>query len=178
MQNLQEVLQSLGPKTSTTPKTSKRTIEIVTFEHDYAIALPDDLKELIQIAGAFTVDRFLTVFCPGEDNPHVDLRIQFKQRLEAQEQFNRTFSGAFPFPLFPAPHGLFPWGCTANGDVLYCNAKNLDVSIVVVCSDRSEEYAQFPKTVRSFLEEVLSASLKCKIFPATFPSSNPIISLA
>jgi hypothetical protein len=79
-----------------------------------------------------------------------------------------------PYPLFPEPGGLLPFGIDDNGDGLYwLTTGEPDQWSIVVNESRAPEYEQFDMSVTEFLQEVLSRKTICEIFPSDFPLEEP-----
>ena len=88
-----------------------------SIELQVGLRLPSDYKAFIAAYGSGSVAEFLGVFNPFSDNPHVRLPEAAAANHEIYREI-RT-SEHIPFPIHPEPGGLFSWGQTDNGDVMF-----------------------------------------------------------
>jgi HEAT repeat protein len=86
-------------------------------ERQVGLRLPSDYKAFIAAYGSGRVAEFLGVFNPFSDNPHVRLPVAAEANHKIYREI-RTFEH-IPFPIHPEPGGLFSWGQTDNGDVMF-----------------------------------------------------------
>ncbi len=147
----------------------------VEVENGLGLQFPDDYKALITAFGAGTYDQFLHVFSPFARNKYLNIIIQKDEILNSYNTFRQEFPEFASYPAFPQPGGLFPWGTTDNGDVLYWQVEeNEDTSWAIVVFDgRHAEHERYDMTVTNFLTEVLTGALKVGIFPDDFPHTGP-----
>ena len=138
------------------------------------IELPLDYKEFVASYGTGSVDNFLWVLNPFSQNENLNLDNQAKIRLHAQRQFSEESGLKNPHSLHPDANGLFPWGVTDNGDVLYWRGKG-DPSTweVAVCESRASQWREFKLSVGEFLAALVTGELVVDIFPDGFPSEAP-----
>ena len=84
------------------------------------------------------------------------------------------FPDEFPFPVFPAAGGLFPWATTDNGDTLYwLTVGDPDTWQVVVWESRGPEHVVYPFGAAEFLQRWLSGTLECSVFPKRHKYFDP-----
>jgi len=133
--------------------------------------LPGDYKQLVELTGPVYVGQFLTVFVPGVANPNVDLIVQVGQHLGALQVIKANWgSRECPYPLWFEPGGLFPWGCSDNGDSLFwLTHGHPDQWTVVIGQGRGPKYEEYPLSTCEFLVEFVSGRLKSRIFPDGAP---------
>jgi hypothetical protein len=143
-------------------------------EATLGIKLPEGYKDFISTYGTGAVDAFLWVFNPFSANQHLNLISQAKTRLEAQRQFAEETGVNTPYALHPAADGIFPWGVTDNGDVLYwlCRGGPSNWSIVV-CDSRSSRWREFRVSTAEFLTSLITREIVVDVFPDDFPSGSP-----
>jgi hypothetical protein len=137
-------------------------------------SLPQDYKEFVSIYGSGSIDGFLWVLNPICKNPNLNLFDEAKSRLDAQRRFSKEFGVTTPYPLNPESDGLFPWGITDNGDVLYWICQGSASAWKVVISDsRSSRWQMVDAGFGELLNGVLLKDLTIACFPPDFPSPTP-----
>lgn len=143
-------------------------------ERSIGIELPEDYKEFIATYGTGAVDGFLWVLNPFSRNENLNLINQATVRLDAQRQFSAESGTKTPYPLNPDPNGLFPWGVTDNGDVLYWLCKGSPSTwMIVVCDSRASRWREFKLSTGQFLAALVTRELVVDVFPEDFPSESP-----
>jgi hypothetical protein len=130
-------------------------------EATIGLTLPDDYKNLISQYGTGRFSDFLYAFNPFSVNECLNL-INSSQRILEGE---RKFKEEFPFPLFPEPNGLFPWGSTDNGNYLYWHTKGEPRDWAVIVCARETKHKFYEMSTTQFLEKWLSRELICQVFP-------------
>lgn len=137
------------------------------------ISLPEDYKEFTSLYGTGRIDNFLWVFNPSSQNENINLATQVRVQLGALSDL-QTFGEVLPYKLYPEPDGIFPFGITENGDVLYWKTTGQpEAWSVLVNEARSPEWETFSMTMTEFLLEVLNRRIRPSAFPNAFPSSTP-----
>ncbi|MDP9481956.1 MAG: SMI1/KNR4 family protein, partial [Chloroflexota bacterium] len=86
-------------------------------ERELGLRLPADYQAFVEVYGSGSVGAFLNVLTPFSDNPNLRLADAAASQLEVYRQI-REFE-RLQFALHPEPGGLFPWGFTDNGDVMF-----------------------------------------------------------
>jgi hypothetical protein len=143
-------------------------------ERNLGMELPEDYKGFIGIYGTGAVDGFLWVFTPFTGNSNLNLLDQAKLRLDAQRDHCQVAGVRCPYALFPDANGLFPWGASDNGDVLYWLCKDSPPRwITVVCDPRASEWREVKLSTSQFLAVLLTRQLVVDLFPQDFPSELP-----
>jgi hypothetical protein len=140
---------------------------------EVGVALPGDYRAFIEAYGTGCVDGFLWVLHPTTGNQHLHLARQVQRQLWAL-RYLRDRGEAVPYPLFPEPGGVLPWGVTDNGDVCYWRTGGApDGWTVVVNESRGPDWDAYPGPLTAFLAAVLSRRHVCPVFPTDFPSPSP-----
>jgi hypothetical protein len=124
-------------------------------------ALPQDYKDFVRVYGSGYFMEFLGVDVPKSRNPNV--------RLERQVGVVRDMFRAFeevPYPLWPDPGGLLPFGGTDNGDTLFWLADGAPADWRVVVSDRG---AWDFEALDCGLTDFLAGLATGEILPRAFP---------
>lgn len=109
---------------------------------------------------------------PFSDNTFTNLSDQIKEQMESYREI--TKSSPVPYPLYPEPGGLVPWGTTSNGDVLFwLTASQPDRWPVVINECRTDNYELYEEDMTGFLAKLLGRESVSSIFPDDFPGEAP-----
>lgn len=134
-------------------------------EATIGLGLPNDYKDLISEYGTGRFSDFIYTFNPFSTNKWLNLTNTSKKILDGERTLRGDFS-EFPFPLFPEPDGLFPWGSTDNGNYLYWYTKGEPQDwTIVVWESRGPEHEVYEMSITQFLGKWLSRELNCQVFP-------------
>jgi hypothetical protein len=87
-------------------------------EHALGSPLPSDYKRLINTYGSGEFCDLLWVLNPFTKKPN-DLLSQIEPILEVYEDGRDSWSAKCPFPAFPKPGGLLPFGGDSNGGNIF-----------------------------------------------------------
>lgn len=139
-------------------------------------SLPADYRRFIETYGSGSIDEFVTVLNAHSSMPSYRLDDYGETMLEVTRELRAGGIVPIPFPLYPEPGGLLPWGVTANGDWGYWimdPADSPDAWGVVVSVDRGPDWFRHPGPLTRFLAEILDGSTRVPFFPDDFPSSEP-----
>jgi len=144
-------------------------------ERRLGIELPEDYKEFVTTYGTGAVDNFLWVLNPFSKNVYLNLFDEGKAKLDALRQLRDEFRENIPYAFYPDADGLFPWGVTDNGDVLYwlCNGRRAS-SLIVVNESRGPRWREFQLSTVEFLAALVTRELVVDVFPNDFPSESPM----
>ena len=165
-----EELQKLMPAPSTPIESAGDWSHV---EYEVGTRLPNDYKAFIGLYGSGVIGELpVWVFNPfAADPPH-----RLKQQGEGIFGAYRTLrAGGYhlPYPLFPDPGGLLPWGSTGNGDYLqWLTVGEPDQWTVIVWDCAETEFRAFPRhSLTSFL--VAAVSGRVEVFPRVFFEGPP-----
>ncbi len=144
-----------------------------TVEGTLGFRLPADFKAIVSTYGAGTFGEFihlLNPFAPGEGClTECSARI-----LEADRSLAAQFPEMYTSTLHPEPGGLFPWGLTANGNVLYWAVhEDPDSWTVAVGAARGPERELVWCGVAEFLAGWLEGRVQPEAFPPHDEHSEP-----
>lgn len=142
-------------------------------EQQLGTRLPSDYKNFIDRFGSGTIGRFVWIFSPYTNNEHVNLE---RQLVSQRDVLANLAEGGedIPFDYFPGEGGLFPFGATDNGDVLYWRTKGApDDWTVIVNEARGPKWESFELPMTEFLTQILTRQISCSIFPDDFPPEVP-----
>jgi SMI1-KNR4 cell-wall len=172
MSSLKALMQLMRPPAG--PSETPSGDEWQSVEARLGMELPEDYKEFVTRYGTGAVDSFLWILNPFSQNDNLNLISQARTRLDAQRQFSEETGTTSPYALYPNANGLFPWGVTDNGDVLYWLCKGSPSSwSIVACDSRSSRWREFRLSTAEFLVALLTRRLFVDGFPDDFPSEPP-----
>lgn len=126
--------------------------------------VPEDYKGFIDVYGTGVIGDFLWVFNPFSRRKYVNLHTQVRAQLDAIEDLDGK-----PYPLYPKPGGLLPWGLTDNGNALYWLTAGDPVAWQVVINEsRGPEFERHNVSLTGFLTGVITGAIVSKLFPGDF----------
>lgn len=143
-------------------------------EMQLAGRLPGDYKQFIAKYGVGCIDNFITVYSPFTTNTFLNLFAQSKAVFNSLQIVREEGGVQLPFPLYPDEGGVFPWGCTTNGDHLFWRFRRGRFQHPVVALEgRGPDWQEFDLPLVDFLLNVLTKRVSVKVFPDGFPSDHP-----
>ncbi len=144
-----------------------------TIEAGLGTALPEDYKSFIEVYGSGRIAGFVWILNPFSKRENINLLNQIPRQLSALRELAEGFGETCPYPLFPAPGGLLPFGITDNGDVLHWLTSGAPSSWnVVVNESRGAQYESYHFDMATFLLRVLTREEHCPVFPSAFPPAS------
>lgn len=136
-------------------------------------ALPADYKAFVEVYGSGRIGGFVWIFNPFSKRETINLLVQADRQREILRELAQG-GEAMPFPLFPEPGGLLPFGMTDNGDVLHWRTRGSPEEWSIVVNDaRSPECSEHAPDLTRFLASVVTRREQCDMFPASFPPQAP-----
>ncbi|GAA3098338.1 SMI1/KNR4 family protein [Streptosporangium carneum] len=157
------------------PTTAAPVVDWNTLEETVGLVFPSDYKDLMNRYSQLSIDRFLGMLIahPGKRDVRSakDRVIERLSHLEADDDDSIELlddegerSLRTPFPLYPHPNGLYPWGSTQNGDdCLWLTGERPEEWTVVITDGYF--WWHFPGSLLEFLVGALSGTVRCPIFP-------------
>lgn len=143
------------------------TVDWQVIESDIGTVLPRDYKELAEYFGPGGFFPFLALLVPGIANPASELRRSLArwQRVDAEDQGETR--KITPFPHFPHPGGLIPWGGSGHGE-RFCwrTVGEPDDWPVIVIPSRGTDVYEHQGTMTSFLRALLTDELDIPFLPS------------
>jgi hypothetical protein len=134
------------------------------------LELPADYKDFVGVYGSGGVDGFLWVFSPFSQNPNLNLLRQSRLRLSAHRNIKRDLPTLIPHLLHPEPGGLFPWGASDNGDVLFWITRGNPGSWgTAIYASRVDEFEEHYLPMTELLVSLVTKTIRSSIFPDDFP---------
>lgn len=145
-------------------------VDWINIEELLGVGLPADYKQFINVFGTGEIGEFLLPFNPFSKNENLNLLEQIKRRLDFMRKMIESFGEKeCPYPLYPHPSGLLPWGCTGNGDMLFW-LMDADVNnwAIVVYAPHDELFEHYKESMTSFLEKLITGDIVSQPIPNDF----------
>jgi len=141
-------------------------------EKELGIALPGDYKEYVNTFGTGKIADFVLPYNPFSDNRFLNLLKQVPKQVGTLRQMKKEFGDEeCPYPLYPEPAWLLPWGCTDNGNILFwLTDGHPDKWPVVLSEGRGPGFEQFDESMTGFLTKLLSGEIVSQFFRGFSPS--------
>ncbi|WP_182872948.1 SMI1/KNR4 family protein [Microbispora sp. H10670] len=177
MASLADLTAIIGP-----PRKPAPLVDWAAIEAETALVFPDDYKEWAARYANIRLSNFLYVSRPdaaGEERQGVIARLnQLRPLIEEWGTIDLVNDEgeeieAPPFPLYPEPEGLYPWGATDNGDYLLWLTTTDPSPWTVVVTDGATWW-HFPGSLTDFLVGIMSRSVRCPLFPKDFPERTEV----
>ncbi|SFR28753.1 hypothetical protein SAMN04488564_11561 [Lentzea waywayandensis] len=138
---------------------ANNSFDWVAVEHSVGLKLPDDYKRLAELFPAGWFQGFIELIRPGDvDGSKTDFLGYYTHRLEDMRRWREDEPARFPFPIFPEPGGLLPWGTSRNSDLFFWLTELADPNAwPVVAADRDfGSWVKYEHPVCDFLDDVVS----------------------
>lgn len=136
------------------------------------LEFPGDFVSCVNTYGSGLFGGFLSLISPFESD--VEGYLSFiEMRLRSYRESHEEYPEDCPFPAYPEPGGLLPWGFTENGDTVYwLTTGEPDTWTTVVVDSKDTECEHFDLSVSAFLYEWLCRRIQPRIFPDNAPSPD------
>jgi hypothetical protein len=132
-------------------------------EAEVGTPLPQDYKDFARLYGRGYFMEFLGVAVPRTSNPNT--RFELQVRLVC-ETFADWRDDELPYPMWPHPEGLIPFGGTDNGDELFWLARGAPDDWRVVVWDRGmQQFEELDCDLTDFLAGLATGQVLPKEFP-------------
>lgn len=143
-------------------------------EAEIGTQLPDDYKDFIREYGSGIVNGQLMILNPFAKSSRFNLLLRAKAILDANRGFVIYSGKSFPFPSFPEPEGLLPWGVTTNGDVLYWQTRGpASTWNTVIVESRVAEVETFASGMGPTLLNLITGKMSSHILGDDFLEGGP-----
>jgi hypothetical protein len=158
----------------TSPSEAPQQHEWPQIEAQLGTSLPADYKDFLRLYGTGKIDDFIWIFNPSSRNENINLATQLRVQLAALSEL-QAYEEVLLYKLFPERDGVFPFGITDNGDVLYWKTSGSPNTWTVLINEaRSPDWEEFDMVMTEFLSKVISRQIYPSAFPNVFPSSVPV----
>jgi hypothetical protein len=132
-------------------------------EAELGTSLPQDYKDFARIYGRGYFMEFLGINIPRSKNPNTRFEVQVRRVCES---FADWRDDELPYPLWPHPEGLVPFGGTDDGDSLFWLARGAPDDWRVVVWDRGmQEFEALDCGLTDFLAGLATGRVAPKEFP-------------
>lgn len=119
----------------------EHSLDWASIENSLGLTLPGDYKRLVEVFPDGRFQGFLRLIRPGD---HKEDETQFlgyyRHRLDDMRRWREGEPTRFPWPLYPEPGGLLPWGVSIRGDIFFLITDDADPdswSVVFAANDFS-----------------------------------------
>lgn len=138
-------------------------------ERKLGTKLPYDYKAFINEFGTGSIDEFIWILTPFDDDEYVNFFKKGELIKEAYKSSKLSSPDYFKHNIFPEKSGLIPWGYTENGDELYwLTSYDEHQWKVIVYTSRTSDYYQYEMGMVEFIFSIISKKLVCPAFPDNF----------
>ncbi|MFF5257941.1 hypothetical protein ACFY4C_03270 [Actinomadura viridis] len=127
--------------------------------------IPCDYKGLVARFPRGVFNDYLTVAVPGDNGDETDLIGGFEFVLEDFRNWRSNEPDMIPYPLYPEPQGLVPWGGSTQGETFFWLPEGADPDewdVVAVSSDGSG-WRRFPASATDFVTAVVTGTLRSDV---------------
>lgn len=130
------------------------------------MALPDDYKQLAEIFPDGRFRGFVRINRPGDHGHSRDVFLgSYGYWLGTMRSWRKGRSEPLPYPIYPEPGGLLPWGEAGRGKAFWLTtAQDPGVWPVIVVDDDFTHWERFDETMCEFLLQVVTARLDARKF--------------
>jgi len=134
-------------------------------EADLGTKLPQDYKDFVRLYGSGRFMEFLGVHVPVSWSPYVRLQSEVREICDTIGIVGSADDN-LPYPLWPEPGGLLPFGKTDFGDYLFWLPRGPPDDWGVVVWDRGMgHYEAFDCGLTDFLAGLATGEIEPKEFP-------------
>lgn len=135
--------------------------------------LPSDYKEFINEYGTGSINEFMWILTPFDEDEYVNLITRGDKISKAYIESKIKNPQYFKHEVFPNKGGILPWGYTENGDELYwLTVENSDEWHIIVYESRSSDYYEYSMGMVEFIYKLVSGKIICPAFPDDFPGED------
>lgn len=144
-------------------------------EVELGLALPQDYKDFIRHYGSGYFVEFLSIYVPRSRNPNLRLERIVREVCEGLASVIPLDEP--PYPYWPNPGGLLPFGGTDNGDELFWLTRGAPDDWKVVVQDRGlGRFETFDCDLTEFLAGLITGGIQPEAFPDDLlPCDRPFI---
>ena len=163
---LHVLLEVLSPPEE--PLESGDTVQWQQFEATTGLMLPDDYKAFINTFGTGHIEAVIFPYNPfcqrSRLKAYYDYRTWLQEVTAIKEMKHMFGEDVFPFPTYPDPGGLLPWGTTDTGDrLLWQTAAQTEQWSIVLNEARSSNFETFHGSMTNFLCGLLTGAIHSEI---------------
>jgi hypothetical protein len=140
------------------------------FELITGITLPNDYKNYLGVFGTGIIGGVILPYNPFCIRPllqiHYTGRIWMQEALAIQALKWQFGPHVFPYPVYPEPDGLLPWGQTENGDRLFWRTHGSPNNWHIVINEvRSSIFEAFDGSMTKWIHGLITGAIESTIIP-------------
>ena len=128
-------------------------------ESSIGVTLPDDYKALVEKFPDGLFQGFVKLIRPGAvGSPRTEFLGYYAHRLDDMRTWREDEPKRFPYPIFPEPGGLLPWGVSHRAGLFFWLTEGDDPGNwpVVIAEPEFEHWTRYDGPVCAFLEDIVS----------------------
>jgi hypothetical protein len=174
--SLQQLLSTAPPPENPNETGSSKAWEKI--DQRLGVKLPKDYKNLINHYGTGSFNDSITLFNPFAGNESLNLfhalETHHKATQMAQLVVDSNWTAIQPFELYPAHHGLLPWGSTENFEKnLFWKVDGVPKKWATVFYDlRNGEYEIWKMPCTKLLAGIFTGEIQSVLLPEDYSSNN------
>jgi hypothetical protein len=137
-----------------------RTFDWSAVENELGVRLPADYKMLAESFPDGWFRDFVSVLPPVGTDREMSLVEYARGELDALRELRESGEASFPYPLFPEPNGVLPWGFIATPGIAcwLTGPGDPDEWTVVLATEEGDYWDRFDGSASEFLISVVTAS--------------------
>lgn len=142
------------------PMNAGRVFDWPALEGELGVRLPSDYKVLAESFPRGWFRNFVSVLPPTGTDREMSLIEYARGELDALRELRESGEASFPYPLFPEPNGVLPWGyiVTAGIACWLTGQGKPDEWPVVLATEDGDYWDRFNGSASEFLISVVTAS--------------------
>ena len=130
-------------------------------EQKLGLVLPADYRDFVFTYGTGLFAEFYRVYNPFAVDEWMNLSASIERDCGWVRETKRDSPSRVPYPIFPEPSGLLPWGNDENGNYYYWITSGSPDSWLVVSDElRGEGFREYGRCMTDFLCEVLTGKIE------------------
>lgn len=136
--------------------------------------LPNDYREFVFAYGSGLFARFYRVYNPFAASESIALLPQVRTVCEMERGFKESYPERVPYPIFPEPGGVLPWGNDENGNYYFWVTKGEPDEWTVAENEvRGHGYRRHPYSMTDSLTHVLQG--KVQALASDYPEKQDMV---
>lgn len=161
--SLAQLLTLLPPPVR--PRDTASSQQWAVVEAQLQSALPADYKAYIDTYGTGIIGYLVRPHNPFATAALFDLFAQIEAITHTRRSYAATFGADWcPYPLYPEPGGLLPWGNTLDGDTLFWHTRGpADSWPTIIAEVKSKAIEPFAGSMSEFLYAIIKGSFHSDI---------------
>ncbi|MGW9028365.1 SMI1/KNR4 family protein [Streptomyces sp. NPDC055722] len=128
-------------------------------ESSLGLALPDDYKLFVEKFPAGKFRGGISVIRPGDyEHSRQEYLGYYAYRLDDMRNMRSVGEGVFPYPIFPDPEGLLPWGVGPQDELLFwvTSSMNPNEWFVVMSDPDHAHWSEYHGSMTELLDRLTS----------------------